>query len=419
MNDVTLTNYEQVIKTGDSIVKEQTFDLTVAARWGDSPKVGDYESNLVWTLTPEFNREYMKWGTADYHFLDPNTILVEDGVLDVNTQLYNRDKIKNIIIGENVEFPDVANSIFAGLSNLERIENIEAIDTTKTVEMNRVFADLSMNTLDVSKFHVDNTPKLTGMFESSEIDNIIVDGWNVSATTDLADSFKKVTTKNLDLTSWDVSNVTQMSSIFYEFKGESVDMSTWQPSKLTHISAGFYSFDFNKTSTDLSVFNVSPLKSMYQVFQYSKGVGKANIENWDTASVGSFANTFKGAKNDSPLNLRNWSFNSANNIQWFFSGSDFDLGEIGVESFEFTTKIQNADGFIEETSYDKPLDLTNLKMDKVRTATKFAYNSNVPSINTSGWKFGAMGSDLGGIKATLKVGYSGTYEGIDTWSLID
>ena len=87
---------------------------------------------------------------------------------------------------------------------------------------------------------------------------------------------------NGDISNWDVSNVRSMYNTFSnsEFTGENGDLSKWDVSKVKNM---MYMFEGSKFDGDISNWDVSNVTDMGFMFQNSKFSG--DISNWDVKNV--------------------------------------------------------------------------------------------------------------------------------------
>jgi len=114
------------------------------------------------------------------------------------------EEIKEIIIGENVFCEEDPDCLFS-LPNLEKIHNINKLETTEVTDMSYMFFEaMSLEELDLSGWDTRGVIAMEGMFYGNK-------------------NLKKINTDN-----WDVSEIENLESMFaFCEKIKSVDMSKW------------------------------------------------------------------------------------------------------------------------------------------------------------------------------------------------
>lgn len=150
-------------------------------------------------------------------------------------------RASEIHAGENASF------LFAYFKNLERIENIQVLNTSDTKYFNNMFcyadtSSRSLKELDLSHFNTAKAVTFTSMF------------YNCGGL------------KELDLSSFNTSNVEFMSYMFYNCK--------------------------SMTSLDISSFDTRKVRTMEFMFQHCEALPEIDLKHFDTSICESMDNMF-------------------------------------------------------------------------------------------------------------------------------
>lgn len=185
--------------------------------------------------------ERLKWGTAPWVFDETTGVLtVEGGELgEYTTSPWVRDDeyrieqndIKKIIFTEPVVAPANSLSLFSYLINLEEIEGLSFMDTSKVTNMGRMFKDSSLLThLDVEHFNTSSVLTMEGMFEGAEsLESLDLNNWDVSKVENMDAMFAGAASlQNLQLNNWDTKNVKNMQRLFFfAMSLKDLNLSNW------------------------------------------------------------------------------------------------------------------------------------------------------------------------------------------------
>lgn len=389
-NKKDLTGDNHVFSKGKSRLDEYKFDLEASAVWGAAPKTGDYKSDVLWTLSPELEKEMFKWGTADYYFESPSHIVVENGTLEsALTGLSEevRDSLSVITLGEGVVFPVKSTELFSGFSNLERIEGFENVDMTEVTHLEQTFSNTKIDYLDLRDLDV-SSPRLES---TSEI-------------------FKNLVTKELDISGWEFFS--GENNMNYGFKGIQADKVNMDGLRTYGLISTFYGVDFAEVDMDLSKME---FKSMYlmNTFEKASNLQFANINNWDVSSSQSFEGLFKNTKASPGLDLSNWVISEAV-MKDMFNGSEMDLKAIGVEKITFLQELESYSGMFDNTSYSGELNLNNMTPNPFSPFSLFR-NSSISSLDVSQWRFVPIMESEEEIIENIFYQYEGDRGDISNW----
>ncbi|MGX7420732.1 bacterial Ig-like domain-containing protein, partial [Carnobacterium gallinarum] len=188
-------------------------------------------------------------GSVAWEIDADGTLRIDGGQLPNVIMINNRspfDAYKNqiisIIFEGKVTSGGSLENLFFDLGKVKSIENLSYLDTSQTINMQRMFFGMTaLTSIDVSGF------------DTSKVSNMIMMFNNASSLT------------SLDLSDFDTSSVTNMGQMFYGMK--------------------------NLTSLDLSNFETSNLTNMYAMFSYS-GIKSLNISNFNTLQAKMGADIF-------------------------------------------------------------------------------------------------------------------------------
>ena len=185
--------------------------------------------------------EHLRWGTAPWSFDEDTGILtVERGDLgEYTTSPWVRDDeyrieendIKKIIFTEPVTAPSDSLSLFSYLRNLEEIEGLSFMDTSKVTNMSRMFKDSPLLThLDVEHFNTSSVLNMGGMFEGAEsLESLDLNKWDVSKVENMDAMFAGAASlHNIQLSNWDTKNVKNMQRVFFfAMSLKDINLSHW------------------------------------------------------------------------------------------------------------------------------------------------------------------------------------------------
>lgn len=185
--------------------------------------------------------ERLRWGTAPWSFdEDTGVLTVEGGELgEYTTSPWVRDDeyrieendIKKIVFTEPVIAPSDSLSLFSYLSNLEEIEGLSFLDTSKVTNMSRMFKDSPLLThLDIAHFNTSSVLNMGGMFEGAEsLEALDLNKWDVSKVENMEAMFAGAASlQNLQLNNWDTTSVKNMQRVFFfAMSLKDLDLSNW------------------------------------------------------------------------------------------------------------------------------------------------------------------------------------------------
>ncbi|WP_348922196.1 MucBP domain-containing protein [Enterococcus rotai] len=206
------------------------------------------------------------FGTSDWSIDNSGVLHIQQGTFDdtpVNSVggyhyspwINYRNSINKIVFEGPVVAPVIMERLFESLSNVTEIENISFLDTSNTVNMQRVFADCSsLVSLDLTS-------------------------WDTSKVQDIFSLFNGcVNMETLDVSTWDTQSMTMITYAFSNMaKLKVLDLSNWKVAPL-NAAQGVFMGDRSLETLDLSGFNFSQLdhKNSYATSRFFENADSLN-----------------------------------------------------------------------------------------------------------------------------------------------
>ncbi|NBA63577.1 WxL domain-containing protein [Enterococcus mundtii] len=213
------------------------------------------------------------WGTVPWIYDDSlETITLYGGeageVADAPWKIHS--SIKQIIVEDQVILQKNSERLFAGLRNLETIENTDRLNVKDVENMGFMFS------------YVENLRELN------------MQNWNTSSVTNMEGMFSGARSLNkLDLNNWDTSNVTNLTLMFSEaFSLETLEANNWDTSNVTNMTS---------------------------MFQNARSITKLDVSDWDTSSVRFMISMFNGASSLTKLDVKGWDTSMVASVQFMFN----------------------------------------------------------------------------------------------------
>ena len=138
----------------------------------------------------------------------------------------------------------------------------------------------------------------------------------------------------------------------------------------------------NFTSIDLSGFNTSQVKGMFNMFLGMSNLTSLNLSNFDTSNVTDMNSMFSGMSNLTSLNLSNFDTSNVTDMNSMFSGMS-NLTSLNLSNFN-TSKVTNMRNMFRNMSNLTILNLSNFNTSNV-TSMDYMFSSmtNLTSFNLS------------------------------------
>ena len=203
---------------------------------------------------------------------------------------------------------------FYEMTNIDSINGLELLDTSKTTDMTRMFYETGYNstvfTLDVSNFDTSNVTDMSAMFYrtgyNSTTFTLDISNFDTGNVTDMYRMFYGTgynsTVFTLDVSKFDTRNVTNMSSMFddtgYNSTVFTLDVSNFDTSKVTDMSYMFRYTGYSNPNFTLDVNNfvTTNVTNMYEMFRntgYKSTVFTLDVSNFDTSNVNNMERMFQ------------------------------------------------------------------------------------------------------------------------------
>ena len=185
---------------------------------------------------------------------------------------------------------------FAKMNNLTRIEGLENLNTSKTINMMAMFYGCKkLAELDLSGFVTDSVTNMAGMF--SECSSL----------------------QKLDLSTFRTDKVTYMYEMFGGCRSlQELDLSTFRTENVTEMAGMFYGCE-KLTELDLSAFATDSVKDMESMFEECSSLQKLDLSSFRTSRVTNMCGMFEGCEQLSELNLYGIRTNNVTDMQNMFA----------------------------------------------------------------------------------------------------
>ncbi|MCJ1980934.1 BspA family leucine-rich repeat surface protein [Lactococcus piscium] len=195
------TTDEQVIYANPSSIPQALSEAVKAGTltWGDAPWAFDKDSGILAIGSGQLNEA----NNSPWRRTDGKAI--------------KADGIKKIIFVGEAQAPTDSANLFANLSSLNQIVGLESFDTSKVIEMSRMFQRASaLTSLDLSQLNTSKVWSTVDMFEGcTSLTSLNLSKFDTSSLNNLAGMFKNCSSlQTLDLSSFDTSEVTTMRDMF-------------------------------------------------------------------------------------------------------------------------------------------------------------------------------------------------------------
>ena len=198
-----------------------------------------------------------------------------------------KNNIEKIVIVNEIE-PINMSYYFDGLEKLKEIENIEKINTSRVVNMKRLFNQCkNLITLDISSFKTSNVTDMSGMFsECNRIETLDLSNFDTSKVTNMQGMFFWCSSlKSLNISNFNTSNVINMEMMFYSCGSlKELDISSFDTSKVTNMSGMFF-WGQSLKNLNISNFNTSNVTDMSSMFGECGNITTLDLKSFDTSKV--------------------------------------------------------------------------------------------------------------------------------------
>ena len=229
---------------------------------------------------------------------------------------------------------------FDGCTNLERMNNIQNLDTSNVTDMSDMFYGCSgLTALDLSHFDTANVTNMKGMFYACRaLTALDVSHFDTSNVTDMSGMFGGCSGLTaLDVSHFDTVNVTNMSFMFLVCSSlTALDVSHFDTSNVTNIEQ-IFSGCSGLTALDVSHFNTAKVKLMSIMFSDCSGLTALDVSHFDTSNVKYMNSMFSGCSGLTALDVSHFDTTNITSMYKMFNGCS-SLTTLDLSSFD-TTKV--------------------------------------------------------------------------------
>ncbi|MBQ9522105.1 MAG: BspA family leucine-rich repeat surface protein [Oscillospiraceae bacterium] len=242
--------------------------------------------------TPESGRTVIKTYEVDLNavYVDGNTVY--DNRVPWHSE---RESVRVVNFADKIS-PTATTAWFFNCTNLERVDNIQNLDTANVTNMCCLFYGCSkLTALDVSHFDTANVTDMRWMFHSCS-----------GLTT-------------LDVSHFDTANVTNMACMFQVCSGlTTLDVSHFDTAKVTSMAYMFLNCS-KLTTLNVSHFNTANVQSMRYMFHGCSGLMTLDVSPLDTANVTTMSYMFAYCYRLAVLDISNFDTAKVKNMECMFS----------------------------------------------------------------------------------------------------
>ena len=198
--------------------------------------------------------------------------------------------------------------------------------------------------------------------------------------------------KTSNFTSIDLSgfNTSQVKGMFNMFLGmsnlTSLNLSNFNTSNVTDMNSMFSGMS-NLVTLDLSNFDTSNVTDMNSMFSGMSNLTSLNLSNFNTSKVTNMRNMFRNMSNLTTLNLSNFNTSNVTSMDYMFSGMT-NLTSFNLSNFD-TSNVTGMSGMFYDLLNLTTLDLSNFNTSKVTDMSFMFYGMNnlvtldISNFNTS------------------------------------
>lgn len=245
------------------------------------------------------------------------------------------EDVVHIIFQGSAEAGNSMYLVFADLPNLETIDGLNNLDTSKVTDMIYMFDNSrKLTTLDVSSFDTSSVTSTRSMFSRTNITSLDLSSFDTSAVKDMSGMFSNTSLKTIDVSNFNTSNVTSMKGMFSNTSLKAIDVSNFNTSNVTSMSSMFEQARDLTSLEGLSSFDTSNVTDMSGMFR-STSLKTIDLSNFNTSNVSDMAQMFYG--NRYLTSLEGLSFFDTSNVtdmSSMFGASLESLKELDLSSFD-------------------------------------------------------------------------------------
>lgn len=287
-----------------------------------------------------------------------------------------------------------SSGLFENFENLIDIKGLEFLDTSRTVDMSKMFNWCrNINELDLSGFDTSNVINMSDMFKGCEsLDVVNLNSFDTSNVTDMSDMFYSCEClDSLDLSSFDTSNVTRMSFMFYDCRSlNQLNLSNFNTRNVTTM-ADMFSGCNRLSLLNVSSFDTSKVISTWDMFYRCSSLTELDLSSFDTNNMEFMSGMFSDCTELKTLNVNNFLISKTNDIDKMFYNCKNLTAEITIlgEKYDFRSTFEyaaiNSGKIIVNYSYnvsvqiDEIIETKSSNSNVVKGIELANYNINIPS----------------------------------------
>ena len=263
--------------------------------------------------------------------------LTISGIGDANEIPWNqyRDQIKTATL--KIKGITSAVNLLAGCSNLTSVD-ISGSDFSQCTDMSGMFS-YCMNLKKIKGIEdldTGNVTRMLGMFSYCGIESLDLSKWNVQNVTDCSEMFASATSlTTLNLKGWKADSLTQLGSMFEHCESlKAVDVSGFNTSNVTDMNGTFCGCSSLK-KLDISNFDTSKVTCMSIMFAEMSELTALDVSKLNTSNVVEAARMFAGCSKLTTLDVSNFKTSKMTDM-WAMFADCSSLKSIDISAFDYS-----------------------------------------------------------------------------------
>lgn len=284
---------------------------------------------------------------------------------------------------------------FENFTNVQTINGLELLDTSKVTNMCRMFHGCNnISSLNIGSWDVSSVTDMKEMFWSCQsLVSLDLSSWVTSSLKSLYGIFMSCSAlTSINVSTWDVSNVYEggtsnidtMQAVFYGCSSlKSIDISSWDVSNCQNFFDMFFGCS-SLMSLDLNNWNVGKAKYVRGMFLNCTALTSLGIGNWNTSSFGDMQSMFSGCTSLTTLDVSNWDVSKVTNFAGTFCDCT-NLTTLDVSKWDTSSATDMQSMFYGCTGLTNKLDVSNWDVSKVTTFDHMFAHSYIAGLDTSKW----------------------------------
>lgn len=239
-------------------------------------------------------------------------------------------------------------SLFEYMWELKSIQGLEYLNTSKALDMSKMFGDCSgLTSIDVSGLKTDYVKNMRSMFHNcSSLTNLDLSGFKTDNVRNMDSMFENCSSlTNLDLSGFKTDNVTSMSSMFSRCSSlTSLDLSGFKTDNVTSMSSMFRDCS-SLTNLDVSGFKTDHVIDMRYMFYNCSSLTNLDLSSFKTDKVSNMSRMFFGCSNLKSLDLSSFNtysvkkmdfmFRDCSNLTTIYANEHWNMSNVESASYMF------------------------------------------------------------------------------------